>query len=102
VGSILITFSGEHPELFDEARAFAQRLQGVHAGSITSYEPDIDFNAFARDIGALANEGMEMLQRLAPIIALETEDDLKDFLRLSEMFNEIDSRASIMEQEDFD
>jgi len=97
VGSILITFSGEHPELFDEARAFAQRLQGVHSGSITSYEPDIDFNAFARDIGNDCSEGMSIISRIkAGSSAIHYLDDLY------RIFNEIDSRASIMEQEDFD
>jgi hypothetical protein len=94
VGSILITFSGEHPELFDEARDFAQRLQSVHAGSITDYRPDFDYNQYAIDIGAMANKLMGILG----VNGLSEGRD-KDIYTL---LNEIDSRASIMEQEDND
>lgn len=91
--SLLISFSGEHPEVRALARDFTSRqLQQVHAGSITTYLEDIDVTRFGQEIGSMANQLMELLG-----VGPESQGRER---QIYDLLNEIDSRASIMESED--
>ena len=54
-----------------------------------------DIHTFASEIGGLANEGMGILTSLAPYIL--TDSAMGRLERLQTILNEIDSRASLME-----
>lgn len=107
MGSIIITYSGEHPEMLAAVSDFTSRqLQQAHAGSITNVLPDMDVQVFFEEIGAMANEGMGIIQNIRAMNerfnALGGDTTALDnyINTLGRLFNEIDSRASIMEMED--